>query len=204
MVANFRQQLSVQPVDEIYVPMRQMPYVSTDWVLRATTSLDVLAPMVRDAIYDLDPDQPVHRLQPLTEIRSASLAPPRLTATLLGLFAALALVITAAGIAGVIAFSVNQRTQEFGVRVALGARRTDVVSMVVGEGVRLAAKGLAIGAAGAMLLGGVLSTMLFGIGPTDSVTYAFVSLVLLLVAALACLIPALRAASVDPMRALRT
>jgi putative ABC transport system permease protein len=203
VVANFRQQLSVQPVDEIYVPMRQMPYVSTDWVLRATTSLDVLAPMVRDAIYDLDPDQPVHRLQPLTEIRSASLAPPRLTATLLGLFAALALVITAAGIAGVIAFSVNQRTQEFGVRVALGARRTDVVSMVVGEGVRLAAKGLAIGAAGALLLGGVLSTMLFGIGPTDSVTYAFVSLVLLLVAALACLIPALRAASVDPMRALR-
>jgi len=146
----------------------------------------------------------VHRLLPLTEIRSASLAPPRLTATLLGLFAALALVITAAGIAGVIAFSVNQRTQEFGVRVALGARRADVVSQVVGEGVRLAAKGLAIGAAGAALLGGVLSTMLFGIGPTDSVTYAFVSFVLLLVAALACLIPALRAASVDPMRALRT
>jgi predicted permease len=204
VVANFRQQLSAQPGDEIYVPMRQMPYVTTDWVLRSTTSLDVLAPLVREAIYDLDPDQPVHRVQPMTEIRSASLAPPRLTATLLGLFAGLALVITATGIAGVIAFSVNQRTQEFGVRVALGARRTDVVSMVVGEGVKLAAKGLAIGVAGAVLLGGVLSTMLFGIGPTDGITYALVSFVLLVVAALACLIPALRAASVDPMRALRT
>lgn len=203
VVANFRQQLAAQPVDEIYVPMRQMPYITTDWVLRATTSLDVLAPLVREAIYDVDADQPVHRLMPMADVRSASLAPPRLTATLLALFAALALVITAAGIAGVIAFSVTQRTQEFGVRVALGARRTDVVSMVVGEGVRLAAKGLAIGAGGAALLGGVLSTMLFGIGPTDGLTYALVSLVLLLVAALACLIPALRAASVDPMRALR-
>jgi putative ABC transport system permease protein len=139
----------------------------------------------------------------MDDIRSASLAPPRLTATLLGLFAGLALVITAAGIAGVIAFSVNQRTQEFGVRVALGARRADVVSMVVGEGVRLAAKGLALGAAGAVLLGGLLSTMLFGIGPTDTVTYLLVSSVLLIVAALACLIPAIRAASVDPMQALR-
>ena len=204
VVADFRQQLSARPVDEIYVPMRQMPYVSTDWVLRASTGVETLAPLVREAVYDVDPDQPVHRLQPMTEIRSASLAPPRLTATLLGLFAALALVITAAGIAGVIAFSVNQRTQEFGVRVALGARRADVVSMVVGEGVKLAATGLALGAAGAAVLGGALSTMLFGVAPTDSLTYALVSAVLLGVAALACLVPALRAASVDPMRALRT
>jgi predicted permease len=203
VVANFRQQLAFAPVDEVYLPMLQTPYVSTNWVLRANTDLDTLAPIVREAIYDVDADQPIHRLQPMDDIRSASLAPPRLTATLLGLFAALALVITAAGIAGVIAFSVNQRTQEFGVRVALGARRTDVVSMVVGEGVRLAAKGLALGAAGAVLLGGLLSTMLFGIGPTDTVTYLLVSSVLLIVAALACLIPAIRAASVDPIQALR-
>jgi len=204
VVANLRQQLALPPVDEIYVPMRQLPYLSTNWVMRSTTSLDALAPLVREAVYDVDPNQPVHRLEPLTDIRSASLAPPRLTATLLGAFAVLALVITAAGIGGVIAFSVNQRTQEFGVRVALGARRRDVVSMVVGEGVRLAAKGLAIGAAGALLLGGVLSTMLFGIGPADGITYTIVSSVLLIVAALACLVPALRAASVDPMQALRT
>jgi predicted permease len=204
VVANVRQQLALQPVGEIYVPMRQMPYVSTNWVLRSSSDLETLAPSIREAIYDVDADQPIHRMRALDDIRSASLAPSRLTATLLGLFAGLALVITAAGSAGVIAFSVSQRTQEFGVRVALGAGRAEVASMVVGEGVRLAAKGLALGAVGAVLLGGLLSTLLFGIGPTDTVTYLFVSSVLLIVAALACLIPALRAASVDPMQALRT
>ena len=136
-------------------------------------------------------------------MRAASLAPPRLTTTLLGLFAALALVITAAGIAGVVAFSVSQRTQEFGVRVALGASRSDVVTMVVGEGVRLALAGLAIGLIGAVVLGALLSTVLFGVGPLDALTYLAVSSVLLGVAALACLMPALRAASIDPMTALR-
>jgi predicted permease len=204
VVGSVRQQLSLQPVDEIYLPMRQEPYVTTNWALRSSVDLQTLAPAVREAIYDVDADQPVHRLQPLDDIRVASLAPPRLTATLLGLFAALALLITAAGIAGVIAFSVSQRTQEFGVRVALGARRAEVASMVVGEGVRLAAKGLALGAVGALLLGGLLSTLLFGIGPTDSITYLSVSSVLLIAAALACLVPALRAAAVDPMQALRT
>jgi putative ABC transport system permease protein len=204
VVGSVRQQLSLQPVDEVYLPMRQVPYVSTNWVLRSTVDLQTLAPAVREAVYDVDVDQPIHRLQALDDIRFASLAPPRLTATLLGMFAALALLITAAGIAGVIAFSVSQRTQEFGVRVALGARRADVASMVVGEGVRLAVKGLVLGAVGALLLGGLLSTLLFGIGPTDSVTYLSVSSVLLIVAALACLVPALRAAAVDPMQALRT
>ncbi|HET7220606.1 MAG TPA: ABC transporter permease, partial [Vicinamibacterales bacterium] len=204
VVANLRQQLSLDPVDEIYSPLRQAPYVTTNWVLRTTREPDELAPIVREAVYEVDPDQPVYRMRPLDEVRAASLASPRLTATLLGLFAVLALLITATGIAGVIAFSVSQRTQEFGVRVALGARRTDVVSMVVGEGVRLALTGLALGAGGALLLGGLLSTMLFRVEPTDTVTYAAVSCVLLSVAALACLVPALRAASVDPIQALRT
>ena len=126
----------------------------------------MLAPLVRDAVRATDRDQPIHRLRTLDDVRAASLAPPRLTTTLLGLFAALALVITAAGIAGVIAFSVSQRTQEFGVRVALGASRSDVVAMVVGEGVRLALAGLAIGLIGAVVLGALLSTVLFGVGPT--------------------------------------
>ena len=204
VVANLRQQLSLDPVDEIYSPLRQAPYVTTNWVLRTTRDPEALAPLVRNAVHDVDPDQPIYRMRPLDEVRAASLAPPRLTATLLGLFAVLALLITATGIAGVIAFSVSQRTQEFGVRVALGARRSDVVSMVVGDGVRLAMSGLVLGASGALLLGGLLSTMLFRVEPTDAVTYAAVSCVLLGVAALACLVPALRAASVDPIRALRT
>ena len=204
VIADVRQQLALEPVDEIYSPLGQAPYVTTNWIIRSSSSLEDLAPKVRKAIYSVDPDQPIYRMRPLNDARAASLAPPRLTATLLGLFAALALAITATGIAGVIAFSVTQRTQEFGVRVALGARRSNVVSMVLGEGVRLALTGLAIGAVGAVLLGGLLSTMLFGIAPTDAVTYFTVSFVLLIVAALACLLPALRAASVDPMQALRT
>jgi putative ABC transport system permease protein len=151
----------------------------------------------------VDPDQPIHRLRPLDELRSASLTPPRLTATLLGLFAALALFITATGIAGVIAFSVSQRTQEFGVRVAFGASRTALVSMVVAEGIKLALGGLAIGVVGALFVGGLISSLLFAIEPTDAITYAAVSSLLLGVAVLACLVPALRAASVDPLDALR-
>jgi predicted permease len=204
IVADVRQQLALEPVDEIYAPMRQMPYVTTNWVIRSTVDPVVLDSQVREAVRDTDRDQPIHRLRTLDDVRAASLAPPRLTTTLLGLFAALALIITAAGIAGVIAFSVSQRTQEFGVRVALGAKRSDVVSMVVGEGVRLAITGLAIGLVGAVILGGLLSTVLFGIGPVDAVTYLAVSMVLLAVAGLACLLPALRAASIDPMTALRT
>ncbi len=203
VVANVRQQLALEPVDEVYAPVRQVPYVTTNWAIRSHSDPAALSPLVRAAVRAIDPDQPIYRLRTLDDVRSASLAPPRLTATLLGLFAALALVITAAGIAGVIAFSVSQRTQEFGVRVALGASRTDVVSMVVGEGVRLAVTGLAIGALGAVVLGALLSTVLFGVGPVDAVTYVAVSSVLLGVAALACLLPALRAAAIDPMAALR-
>jgi putative ABC transport system permease protein len=164
IVADVRQQLALEPVDEVYAPMRQVPYVTTNWAIRSETDPAVLAPLVREAVRATDRDQPIHRLHTLDDVRAASLAPPRLPTTLLGLFAALALVITAAGIAGVIAFSVSQRTQEFGVRVALGARRSDVVSMVVGEGVRLTLDGLAIGLIGAVVVGALLSTVLFGVG----------------------------------------
>ena len=203
VVENVRQQLSLDPRDEIYAPMGQMPYLTSNWAIRSTRDLSELGPLVRAAVQRVEPDQPIYRMRPLTELRSASLAPPRLTAALLGIFALLALVITATGIAGVIAFSVTQRTQEFGVRVALGANRRDVVSMVVAEGLRLTLTGLAIGAAAALLLSGGLSTMLFRIEPTDTVTYVAVSSVLLLVASAACLLPALRAASVNPIDALR-
>jgi predicted permease len=204
VVGSIRQQLALEPASEIYAPMTQIPYVTTNWTIRSKTDPEALEPLVREAVRDLDPEQPIHQMRPLDDVRFASLSSPRLTTTLLGLFAALALVITAAGIAGVVAFSVSQRTHEFGVRVAFGARRADVVSMVLGEGLRLAVTGLVVGACGAVVLGGLLSTMLFGIQPTDAVTYVAVSSMLLGVAALACLAPALRAASVDPLTALRT
>ena len=111
--------------------------------------------------------------------------------------------ITAAGIAGVVAFSVNQRTQEFGIRMALGAPRTGVLGMVVRQGLALVAIGLVIGMAGAILLTRLLTTLLFEIEPTDALTFLAVSTVLLMVAVVACLMPARRAASVDPIVALR-
>ena len=158
---------------------------------------------IRTAVHAIDPDQPVDNFRTLAEVRSASLASPKLTATLLGLFGLLALIITAAGIAGVIAFSVNQRTQEFGIRMALGAQRGSVLGMVLRQGLKLVLAGLAIGLAGALVLTRVLTTLLFGIEPTDGLTFVAVSMVLVTVAAVACFVPARRAASVDPMVALR-
>jgi ABC-type antimicrobial peptide transport system permease subunit len=162
-----------------------------------------MAREIRAAVRSVDPEQPVDNFRTLADVRSASIAPRKLTATLLGLFGLLALVITATGIAGVIAFSVNQRTQEFGVMMALGAPRVNVLAMVLRQGLQLVLIGLAIGLAGALVLTRMLSTMLFGIEPTDGITFVAVSMVLIAVAALACLVPAKRAASVDPMIALR-
>src|SRR5262249_10096127 len=148
----------------------------------------------------------------LADVRSTTLVPRRVVVALIGLFGFLALVITAAGIAGVIAFSVNQRTQEFGIRMALGAQRARVLTLVMREGVVLVLVGLGIGLAGAAALTRLLGRMLvsqangpllFDVEPTDAVTYGGVALMLLLVAVAACLMPARRAAAVDPIIALR-
>ena len=203
IVADTRQQLNEEPTDDVYVAMFQTEQLSTNWLVRSEVDPSTMAREIRAAVRAVDPDQPVERFRTLAEVRSATLAPRKLTATLLGLFGLLALVITAAGIAGVIAFSVNQRTQEFGVRMALGAQRSNVLSLVLRQGLQLVLIGLAIGCAGALVLAQVLSTMLFGVQPTDGVTFVAVAMVLTAVAAIACLVPARRAASVDPMVALR-
>src|SRR5476651_663321 len=155
------------------------------------------------AVHEVDARQPVSQIRTLESIRSHSLAPPRLTAMLVSLFAAVALIITAAGIAGVVSFSVNQRTTEIGVRMALGAPRSSVVRMIVRQGLTPVTLGLAGGLAGALLMTRVVANMLFAVEPTDPVTYAAVIATLAAVAALACLAPARRAAAIDPMRALR-
>ncbi|HET7620227.1 MAG TPA: ABC transporter permease [Vicinamibacterales bacterium] len=203
VVADARDRLDQAPVDEAYVPLQQSPLLSTNWMVHSNLPVEQMIRQVKAAVYSLDPDQPVHNFRTLAEVRSETLAPPRLTATLIGIFALLALVITAAGIAGVIAFSVNQRTQEFGIRMALGARRASVLGMVVRQGLRLVAIGLVIGLAGALALTRLLAQLLFEVQPTDTLTFLAVSTVLLMVAVLACFVPARRAASVDPMVALR-
>ena len=203
VVADTRQQLREPVHDEVYVPLFQGGYLSTNWLVRSTVDPAIMQREIRNAVHAIDPDQPVDHFRTLAEVRSASLASPTLTATLLGLFGLLALVITAAGIAGVVAFSVNQRTQEFGIRMALGAQRGSVLAMVLRQGLQLVLVGLAIGLAGALVLTRLLTTLLFGIQPTDGLTFVAVSMVLVAVAALACFVPARRAASVDPMVALR-
>jgi putative ABC transport system permease protein len=203
IVADARQQLSRAPGDEIYVAMFQSGQLSSNWLVRTERDPAALADDVRAAVRNLDAEQPVDQFRTLADVRLSSLESPRLTATLLGLFAALALVITATGIAGVVAFSVNQRTQEFGIRMALGAHRASLLALVLRQGLALVLAGLGLGAAGALVLTRAMTTLLFGVGPTDAITFLSVAMVLIAVATAACLIPARRAASVDPLVALR-
>jgi ABC-type antimicrobial peptide transport system permease subunit len=162
-----------------------------------------LAKQAREKLYSVDPNQPADQFRTLEQARAQSVEAPRLTAMLMGLFAVLAVMITAAGLGGVIAFSVNQRRQEFGVRMALGASRSSLLRMVLGQALMLVGVGLALGIGIALVSGRVIETLLFDVATTDALTYAAVGVTFLVVAMLACAIPARRAASVDPMIALR-
>jgi putative ABC transport system permease protein len=158
---------------------------------------------VNDAVHGLDPSLPIYRMQPMSDVVADSLVRPRFLSILLGSFSAIALVLAAVGIYGVMAYSVSQRTQEIGIRMALGARALDVLSLVLGQGIKLAGAGVVIGLAGAFALTRVMSTLLFEVSVTDPATFAAVVVLLAVVALLACYIPARRATKVDPMIALR-
>jgi predicted permease len=204
VVADTRQTLSRASGDEVYWSILQRPQLASSWLVHTRTDPSRMAQQVRAVLREIDPNQPVDRFRTLDQVRAVSLAPPRLTTMLLTLFAGLALIVTAAGMAGVIALSVNQRTQEFGIRMALGAQRASVLRLVLRQGAALAGSGLILGSAGALVLTSTMSTLLFGIEHTDVITYAAVALLLILVALLACYVPARRAASVDPLVALRS
>jgi len=203
VAADVRQQLDRAPHDEVYLPLYQVPFLNTTWVIHSTLPIEQISKAVKDVSGKHDPELPVSNFRTLAEVRSSGLESRRVTTSLIGMFGLLALIITAAGIAGVVAFSVNQRTQEFGIRMALGAPRSGVLGMVVRQGLGLVAIGLVIGMAGAILLTRLLTTLLFEVEPTDALTFLAVSTVLLMVTVLACLMPARRAASVDPIVALR-
>jgi putative ABC transport system permease protein len=147
---------------------------------------------------------PVENVRTLEDIRDRYLATPKLTAILLSIFAALAMLVTLTGITGVIATSVSQRTQEFGVRMALGASREGILRMVIGEGMILVAVGLLVGVAASIALTRVLASLLFNTTPTDPIAFAAVTAAFALAGALACFGPAWRATTADPIRALRT
>jgi len=191
------------PAPEMYFPYSQHSQSSIDLVVRTETDPLSLANAVERAIWAVDKDQPVTRIKTMERMMADSVAPRRLTVVLIGIFASLALVLATAGIYGVISYTVSQRTHEIGVRMAMGARSVDVLKLVVGQGLRLVAIGVAAGLAGSFVLTRVLARFLFGVTPTDPLTFAAVSVLLVTVALLASYIPARRAAQVDPVNALR-
>jgi putative ABC transport system permease protein len=172
-------------------------------IVRTAGDPKALGESVRKAILELDPEQPVASILPLEDIVARSVGDRRLTALLLGLFAAAALALAALGLYGVVAYAVVQRTREIGIRVALGANRRDVVLLMLRQGMILVAIGLGLGLGGAFGLTPLLQNMLYEIKPADPVSFIVVSLVLLVVALVASWLPARRAARVDPMVALR-
>jgi predicted lysophospholipase L1 biosynthesis ABC-type transport system permease subunit len=196
--------LAQETIAQLYLPLAQSPTTLAGRLLVRTQGDPLSAAnMLRSTVRSLDPTMPVEGVETLDDLRSEALAAPRLTATLLALFAALALLVTLAGIGGVIATSVQQRTKEFGLRMALGASRDSVLSMVVRQGLLLVVIGLAIGVAGAMAAGRVLNAYLYQTAPRDPLIFAAVAGLFILSGVVACLIPARRATTVDPLIALR-
>jgi predicted permease len=206
VVGDVRQDgLSAEPVPEVYLSYLQDPFAWPYLTMLVHTSVDPmkLVASIQSAIWSVEKDLPIASVRTMEQLRSHSIAQPRLTALLLAVFAALALILASVGIYGVMAYTVTQRTHEMGLRMALGARASDVLALVVGQGMLLAGAGVVLGLAGAFAMTRVLEKFLWGVRPTDPVTFTTVSLLLAVVAMLASYIPARRATQVDPMVALR-
>jgi putative ABC transport system permease protein len=197
--------LSAQPeaAPEIYRSYWQWPMQSPKIFVRATSDSSALAAAIRRETKAIIPNLPTPVIRLLTEHVGESLAQPRFQAGLLTLFGAVALLLAACGIYGVLAYAVTQRWREIGVRMALGARQRNVLSLVMVQGLKLALAGLLIGLLAALALTRILQSSLYKVAPTDPFTFAAVSLLLLLIASVACYLPARRAAKVEPMEALR-
>jgi putative ABC transport system permease protein len=190
---------------EIYFPLGQMAGRYRRMNLAVRTSVDPKSTLaaIQSAIRGVDKDQPVYQVQTIAELIRDSVGTRRFALTILILFAALALVLAVSGIYGVISYSVTQRTQEIGIRMALGARAGDVLRLVLGQFMRLTVVGVALGLIGAYALTRLMTSLLFGVTPTDITTFVLVSISLSLVALVACIVPARRATRVDPLVALR-
>jgi putative ABC transport system permease protein len=198
-----RQSLSRDYEPEYYVPHAQIPFNGMSLIMRTTNDARSLARSIQQEVQALDRDVPVYRIKTLDQYLGVAVAQPKFSALLLSLFAGLALLLTAIGLYGVMAYAVVQRAQEIVIRIALGAQTGDVLKMVLRQGLKLTTLGLAIGLAAAYALTRYMQSLLFGVKATDPSTFAAIALLLIAVALMACWIPAKRATKVDPMVALR-
>jgi putative ABC transport system permease protein len=204
VVGNIKyQRLDEDAPQTIYTPFAQTPFMWLYVMVRTNVAANSMMPTLRSAVTAVEPSLTAANIRPMTDIVDQSFAEPRFTMLLVSAFAVLALVLSSIGIYGVIAYSVAQRTQEIGVRMALGARRLDVMQLVVGEGIAIAAVGVSVGLAGAFALSRLMRTMLVGVSPHDPLTFVSGAVILLTIAVAASCVPALRAARVEPVTALR-
>jgi predicted permease len=207
IVGNVRQlDLIRVPRPAMYLPASQDHGTGDtlrDWIVRTSGDPGSLMPAVRSTVWAVDPTLPITRARTLAQVRSASTASQQFNLLVVGLFAILAIVLAGVGLYGVTAYNVAQRTRELGIRVALGARPGALLGMVLAHGARLTLVGLALGTAAALAMSHVMSSLLFGIGARDPITFVGVALLLLLVSLAASFVPARRATRVDPVVALR-
>jgi putative ABC transport system permease protein len=187
----------------VYTPYMQNSSPQMSLVLRTNSDPASIASSVRGEILAVDKDQPVSDVRTMEQLLSESVSSRKFSMLLLALFAAVALILAAVGIYGVMSYSVTQRTHEIGIRMALGAQTSDVLKMIVGQGMLVVIAGLSIGIAASFGLTRLMESLLFGVGAIDPITFIVVPLILAGVALAACLLPALRATRVDPMTALR-
>ncbi len=190
---------------EIFLPYKQGGFAGPAIYFAAHTSGDpaALISAARNAIREVDPALPLSQVKTMDEVLAGAKSRPRFLTTLLGLFSGTALLLAAVGLYGVISYSVTRRTSEFGIRMAMGAERGDVVGLVLKQALTLAAIGVVAGAIGALVLTRLIRGLLFGVSSFDPMTFAAMAAVLLGVTALACVVPARRATKVDPLVALR-
>jgi putative ABC transport system permease protein len=204
VVADVKHQnLQAAPQPEFYFAQAQMPMSSMTVVIRTAGDPRALQNAVRDVVQSLDKNAPIFSVRTIEELVGRSVAAPRFNTLLLGLFAGVALILTAVGLYGVISYSVAQSTQQIGIRVALGAQTGDVFKLIVGQGTILTLIGVAIGLGAAYGLTRLMASLLYGVGATDLWTFVGVATLLLLVSFIACYLPARRATRIDPVVALR-
>jgi putative ABC transport system permease protein len=195
--------LDQQTAAEMYAPFSQRPWPFMRIVVRTQSDPMRLAGLIRTAAQTIDKDQPIDKITSMAQVVSASIAERRFYMKLLGSFAALAFILASVGIYGVVSYSVTQRTREIGIRMALGAKQSDVLRLVLAEGFRLTMLGVVLGLAGAFAVTRVLTNLLFAVKPTDPMTFIALPILLAAVALLAGYLPARRAAKIDPLVALR-